>query len=174
MHARLLNQPVEPEAAAATRRDEAVDHRQRAFFLARQHAVVGPALRRRRQPLQPLLQALVGEPVGHRRVGVVAADDGPGDDDEDQEGEKHQRTSVTPSNMSPGRWMPDCFSFSQHFGRMPVARKRPITLPSPVIPIFSKTKISCMVMMSPSMPVISETLVTLREPSLSRVCCTTS
>ena len=41
------------------------------------------------------------------------------------------------------------------------------------MPAFSKTKISCIVMMSPSMPVISEMLVTLRVPSLRRVCCTT-
>ena len=42
------------------------------------------------------------------------------------------------------------------------------------LPSFSKVKISCMVITSPSIPVISDTLVTLREPSLRRVCCTTS
>src|SRR2546425_4259364 len=91
-------------------------------------------------------------------------------DEEGQDGYLHQRTSVTPSNMSAGRWMPDAFSRSQHFGRTPVARKRPITLPSCVTPIFSNTKISCIVITSPSMPVISEMLVILREPSLRRVC----
>ena len=37
------------------------------------------------------------------------------------------------------------------------------TLPSCVMPIFSNRKISCIVMTSPSMPVISEMLVTLRD-----------
>ena len=69
--------------------------------------------------------------------------------------------------------MPDAFSRSQHFGRTPVARKRPVTLPSGVRPVFSKMKMSCIVMMSPSIPVISEMVVTRRDPSLRRVCCTT-
>ena len=38
------------------------------------------------------------------------------------------------------------------------------------LPTFSNRKISCMVITSPSMPVISEMLVTLRVPSLMRVC----
>ena len=80
------------------------------------------------------------------------------DEEHDQSAGQHHRTSVTPSNMSAGRWMPDALSRSQHFGRTPVARKRPITLPSCVMPIFSNTKISCMVITSPSMPVISEML----------------
>src|SRR5207342_3253269 len=54
---------------------------------------------------------------------------------------RHQRTSVTPSNMSGGRWMPDALRRSQAFGRTPVARNRPITLPSGVTPSFSKQKI---------------------------------
>src|SRR5918993_1010676 len=69
--------------------------------------------------------------------------------------------------------MPAVFRRSPHFGRMPVARNRPTTLPSCVTPAFSNVKISCMVMMSPSMPVISEMLVTLRVPSLNRDCWTT-
>src|SRR6059036_2588493 len=44
--------------------------------------------------------------------------------------------------------MPDARSRSQHFGRTPVARKRPITLPSCVTPIFSNRKISCIVITS--------------------------
>ena len=52
----------------------------------------------------------------------------------------HYRTSVTPSNMSGGRWMPDAFRRSQTFGRTPVARNRPMTLPSGVTPSFSKAE----------------------------------
>src|SRR5204863_9476349 len=96
------------------------------------------------------------------------------DEQEDDDHQQHHRTSVTPSNMSAGRWMPDARNRSQHFGRTPVARNRPITLPSCVTPTFSNRKISCMVITSPSIPVISEMLVILREPSLRRVCCTTS
>ena len=39
----------------------------------------------------------------------------------------------------------------------------PITLPSGPIPFLLKVKISCMLMTFSSMPVISETLVTLRD-----------
>src|SRR5262249_36201651 len=108
--------------------------------------------------------------VDDRRVGAHHQGD---DEREDQQRDPHQRTSVTPSNMSAGRLMPEARRRSQTFGRTPVALKRPMTLPSWVTPSFSNVKISCMVMISPSMPVISETLVTLRVPSLSRVCCTT-
>src|SRR5438552_3730687 len=52
---------------------------------------------------------------------------------------------------------------------MPVARKRPHTFPSGLMPVRSKTKISCMVITSCSMPVISEIAVTLRVPSDRRV-----
>src|SRR4029077_19766563 len=92
------------------------------------------------------------------------------EDRDDENERRHQRTSVTPSNMSGGRWMPDAFNRSQALGRTPVARNRPITLPSWVTPSFSNRKISCMVMTSPSMPVISEMPVTLRVPSLMRDC----
>jgi hypothetical protein len=51
-----------------------------------------------------------------------------------------------------------------------VARNLPITRPSCVTPSFSKAKISCIVMTSPSIPVISEMLVTLRVPSAMRDC----
>ena len=57
---------------------------------------------------------------------------------------------------------------SVHFGRMPVALNRPVTLPFWPIPVRSNTKMSCMVMTSPSMPVISEMPVTLRVPSAMR------
>jgi hypothetical protein len=66
--------------------------------------------------------------------------------------------------------MPDALRRSATFGRTPVARNRPITLPSGVIPSFSNVKISCIVITSPSMPVISEMLVTFLVPSLMRDC----
>ena len=47
----------------------------------------------------------------------------------------------------------------------PVARNRPRTRPSGAIPVRSNRKMSCIVMTSPSIPVISETAVTLRVPS---------
>ena len=52
---------------------------------------------------------------------------------------------------------------------MPVALKWPSTAPPSPTPWRSNTKMSCMVMTSPSMPVISEMLVTLRVPSPSRL-----
>ena len=52
---------------------------------------------------------------------------------------------------------------------MPVARKAPITRPSSAMPVFLNAKISCMVMTSCSMPVISDTEVTLRVPSDMRL-----
>ena len=51
------------------------------------------------------------------------------------------------------------------FGRMPVARNRPVTLPLSLMPVRSNTKMSCIVITSPSIPVISEMLVTVRVPS---------
>ena len=66
--------------------------------------------------------------------------------------------------------------------RQPLAALRPdagraepaATLPSGAMPVFSNRKMSCIVMTSPSMPVISVIAVTLRVPSDSRVICTTS
>src|SRR5262249_8236514 len=128
---------------------------------------------RARHVLQPRLETASREHPRQRGDRHEAAEDHAGAEQEDEDRRRHQRTSVTPSNMSGGRWMPDAFRRSQTFGRTPVARNRPTTLPSWVTPIFSKTKISCIVITSPSIPVISETLVTLRVPSLNRVCCTT-
>src|SRR5262249_7450931 len=124
--------------------------------------------------LEAAVHLAIRQESGQMHDGGVGAHDEGDYEDENDEREKHHRTSVTPSNMSAGRWMPDAFRRSAHLGRTPVGRNRPTTLPSCVTPTFSKMKISCMVMMSPSMPVISETLVILRVPSLKRVCCTTS
>src|ERR1035438_2975000 len=49
---------------------------------------------------------------------------------------------------------------------MPVARKRPRTLPPSVMPVFSKRKTSCSVMMSCSMPTTSVMWVIRRGPAL--------
>ena len=73
--------------------------------------------------------------------------------------------------MSTGSWMPIVASFSAHFGRTPVARKRPTTRPSRFNPVRSNTKMSCIVITSCSMPVISEMVVTLRVPSGMREIC---
>ena len=44
--------------------------------------------------------------------------------------------ACTCSNMSAGSWMPAAASRSLHFGRMPVARNRPCTLPSSRMPVL--------------------------------------
>src|SRR4029079_16822493 len=109
--------------------------------------------------------------AGQLRDAEVHADHGTGSEDEhEHDRERHYRTSVTPSNMSGGRMTPEAFRRSHAFGLTPVARKRPMNLPSPFTRSFSNRKISCMVITSPSMPVISEMLVTLRVPSLMRDC----
>ena len=85
--------------------------------------------------------------------------------------DRHHRTSVTPSNMS--RRQVDA-------GRLqPFARLRPDAGGAEAADHLAvlrdarasrSRKISCIVMTSPSMPVISEMLVTLRVPSLMRDC----
>jgi hypothetical protein len=119
---------------------------------------------------QPLVETAARQPPRQHHHRGVSAENRPGHQYEREDRQTHQRTSVTPSNMSVDRWMPDVFSRSQTFGLTPVARNRPTTLPSCVMPIFSKTKISCIVITSPSMPVISEMLVTFLEPSARRDC----
>src|SRR5690348_5404344 len=68
-------------------------------------------------------------------------------------------TSSTCSNMSIGRRIPIVARRSAHFGRTPVARNRPVIFPSAVSPVRSNTKMSCIVITSCSMPVISEMAV---------------
>ena len=58
---------------------------------------------------------------------------------------------------------------SRILGRRPVGLKSAITLPSAVAPFCSSTKMSCIVMISISMPTISAMAVTLREPSRIRL-----
>src|SRR5579863_4964780 len=97
-------------------------------------------------------------PRGEHEVG---GDTGQKDDDED--GYAHAGPIGTiSSNKSTGSRMPAATSFSLNLGRMPVAANRPRTFPPGETPRFSKTKISCKVTMSVSIPVTSVTLVTRR------------
>ena len=64
-------------------------------------------------------------------------------------------------------------SRSLHFGRIPVARKRRTPCRRALMPVRSNTKMSCIVITSPSMPVISVMAVTLRVPSDMRSTWTT-
>jgi len=57
---------------------------------------------------------------------------------------------------------------SMNLGRNPRMTKRPFTRPASSIPVCSKAKISCIVTVLPSMPVISWKLTTLRLPSTRR------
>ena len=56
----------------------------------------------------------------------------------------------------------------QKRGRTPVAKKAPSTAPFAATPVWRNAKISCIAMVSPSMPVISARLTTRRLPSDSR------
>ena len=58
---------------------------------------------------------------------------------------------------------------SANLGRMPVALNSPSTFSLSPTPVRSKTKMSCMVMTSPSMPTISETWRIFLLPSPSRL-----
>src|ERR1043165_3192602 len=77
------------------------------------------------------------------------------------------------SKKTRGNCMPQAFNRSANRGRIPVGRKRPSTWPCESTPVLSYWKISCMVIVSPSMPVISEIDVTRREPSDRRATWTT-
>ena len=122
--------------------------------------------------VQPILEPSLRH---HRRQASRAEIDPHYDGDADQEREQRREYSLP--------HLRDAF---EHVGRQmntgglqalarlrPYARRaepadapfRPASTPS-----FSNRKISCMVMTSPSMPVISEMLVTLRVPSLMRDC----
>src|SRR5690606_2935835 len=74
----------------------------------------------------------------------------------------------TSANSAAGSTTPYAFSRSVKRGRIPVARNCPRTLPRSSNPWRSKTKMSCIVMTSPSIPTISEMVITLRVPSESR------
>src|SRR5882724_2791065 len=92
-------------------------------------------------------------------------------DKEDRNGQQQHSSPYTTVSVSnrPGRSrQPADESLSANFGRMPVALKVPRTCPVSLIPCRSNLKISCMESVSPSIPEISETLTTLRVPSLRR------
>src|SRR6266550_8842684 len=88
-----------------------------------------------------------------------------------QEGDEH--VFYTSSKKTRGNCNPLALSRSANRGRMPVGRKRPMTCPCGSMPVRSYWKISCIVIVSPSMPVISEMEVTRRDPSESRATCKT-
>src|SRR5262245_12627171 len=168
----LLDQARQPRSRRS-RPDQSIQSWKRTFRLAaddRRFARGGGCSRGTSHVLKTSLEPASGEPLGKLGKQLIGPKNEPHSNEEHQRNENHQRTSVTPSNMSAGKWMPEAFSRSLHLGRTPVARNRPITLPSCVTPAFSKRKISCIVMMSPSMPVISLMLVTFLVPSLKRVC----
>src|SRR4030095_10107984 len=115
-------------------------------------------LSRRREAshvLQSPLELTSGQSLRKIHGKPIRPKNEPSPNAEHQHSENHQRTSVTPSNMFAGKWMPDALSRSPHLGRTPVARKRPSTLPSWLTPIFSQRKLSCIGMMSPFIPVVS-------------------
>src|SRR5439155_6058346 len=74
---------------------------------------------------------------------------------------------------SAGIGTPAANSLSMMWGRIPVGRKTPVMTPFLSAPCDSYRKTSCIVIVSPSMPVISVMLVTLRWPSRIRESCTT-
>src|SRR5690606_8798670 len=59
---------------------------------------------------------------------------------------------------------------SQNSGMIPVAANAPWTLPFSSNPVWRKPNISAICTVSPSIPVTSEMLVTLRDPQAKRVC----
>src|SRR3954471_777493 len=173
-HPRLLD-PARERVATLGAADHAFESRQWTGAADLDERLIrgGRFFDRTREFFEPALQLALRHVFGQLRDADIHGHHQPDADDEcrDQRQEQcHHRTSVTPSNMSAGRLIPDAFSRSHALGRTPVARKRPTTLPSWVTPAFSNRKISCIVMTSPSMPVISEMLTTLRVPSLMRVC----
>ena len=101
------------------------------------------------------------------------ADDQQHDEEQDWRHAFPRYTCSTCSKSAAGKAIPDIFSFSASRGRIPVAENEPITWPVSVTPCFSKTKMSCMLTTSSSMPVISLRCVTRRVPSLRRAICTT-
>src|SRR5215203_623005 len=98
---------------------------------------------------------------------------------EHQEQSKHKyekrydHCNYISSKKTRGNCKPQAFKRSAKRGRIPVGLKRPITMPCESTPVLSYMKISCMVIVSPSMPVISEIDVTRRVPSDMRATCTT-
>src|SRR6476660_8039097 len=77
------------------------------------------------------------------------------------------------NSMAP-RSIPYALSRSANLGRIPVALNCPRTFSFSPIPWRSKTKMSCMVITSPSMPTISEICNSFRVPSPRRLTCTTT
>src|SRR5205085_4256928 len=86
----------------------------------------------------------------------------------------HQSNFASGRNRSDDRLMPWDITWSKKRGRIPVASNFPITCPSALMPVCRKRKISCIVTTSPSMPVSSDKLTSLRRPSDRRATWTTT
>src|SRR5436853_3595948 len=125
------------------------------------------------------MQQRVGQSLLQTRALVVRAvrRDQIGAEDEKQRKHKcdegYDHCAYISSKKTRGNCKPQAFKRSANRGRIPVGRKRPITWPCASTPVLSYWKISCMVIVSPSMPVISEIEVTRREPSDKRATWTT-
>src|SRR5690606_4665766 len=78
------------------------------------------------------------------------------------------------SKSESATWMPATRNRSMKRGRTPVGRKVPSTRPCCSMPCCWKLKSSCSEIMSPSMPVVSARLTSVRVPSVSRAICTTA
>ena len=134
-HPGLLDQPRQARTHPGLS-DQAVEPRQRSL------GPVHDQRRVREARVMPHLPQTPGELSAlHRgrkpRRAKEDADHQAGYAEEDEHGRQHHRISMTPSNMVPGRLMPDALRRSHSFGRTPVARKRPSALPSCVTPTFS-------------------------------------
>src|SRR5215212_9976396 len=129
------------------------------FGMCRMHQRLGESFL---QALPFLIGAMRSEKIGaqHQEQGKY-------------EYEKRYDHFYISSKKTRGNCRPDCFNRSANRGRIPVGRKRPSTWPCASTPVLSYWKISCIVIVSPSMPVISEMDVTRREPSDMRATCTT-
>src|SRR5262249_6126835 len=128
----LLDQARQPRSRRSST-DQSIQSRKWTFRLAADNGrfARGSGCRRgTSHVLKTSLEPASGESLGKLGKYLVGPKNEPNANEEHQRNENHQRTSVTPSNMSAGKWMPAAFSRSLHLGRTPVARNRPITLPS--------------------------------------------
>src|SRR5690606_8472728 len=106
-----------------------------------------------------------------RRLGALSeCRHGAQQEGDECEGESsHRRANGSGSNRSAGSRMPWFSRSSEKVGRIPVALRRPMYLPSSSTPMpKSNRKRSCRVMISPSMPSTSVMWVMRRVPSLRR------
>src|ERR1017187_2728459 len=103
------------------------------------------------------LESGSGQP-GVQNRGGISADGG-------RQASTYRLTGTTSSKIAGGTVTPLMRRRSRSLGVMPVARKRPCTLPASVTPMRSKVKISCKSTFSSFTPSTSLTERTLRVPS---------